>query len=412
MFAYDEAISHLKHGLDLIETLPETPQRDQLEISLLLALRIPLQAVKGPTYAESEQIYGRVKQLLQNVEPSFELFQTLLGLKAYYDLRLELQTSLQLGHEMRKLAEILDKPELSVLAHHEIGITLLYLGQAEDFLNQQKQMLALYNAEYGNALIEKLGYDLYLDTLIGTGWALWFLGYADQSEESYKNVLNLISESGQPYFANAFMSAAYHYVSLKKVGHARDMAEKAIALSREHGFSFFLGGAFGPMGWVLAEEGQLEEGINKIHDGLEILKNIGSWLLYQQELYLLAETYLKAVKISEGLAVVEETLAMARDKGFWLDEPEIHRLKGELLLLGDSPINEAEICFWRAIEIARRLKAKSWELRATMSLCRLWRSQGKGQQAKALLSDIYNWFTEGFGYTDLQEAKALLEDLG
>ncbi len=412
MFAYEEAIAHFKHGLDLIETLPETPHRNQLEISLLLALGIPLQAVKGATDAELEQIYRRVKQLTQNVEPSLELFQALLGLKAYYDLRLELQTALQLGNQMRKLAEYLDKPELLVLAHHEIGITLLYLGQAEGFLNQQKQVLALYNAEYGNALIEKLGYDLYIDTLIGTGWALWFLGYADQSEESYKKVINLIREAGQPYFANAFMSAAYHYVGLKKIDHARDMAEKAITLSREHGFSFWLGGALGPMGWVLGEEGQLEEGINMIHDGLTILKDIGSWLLYQQELSLLAKTYLKAGKISEGLAVIEEALTMVRDKGFLLEEPENHRIKGELLLLREGKSDEAQACFQRAIEIAHRLNAKSCELRATMSLCRLWQSQGKGEQAKTLLSDIYGWFTEGFGYADLQEAKALLEDLG
>ena len=412
MFAYDEAISHLKHGLDLIETLPETPQRVQVEISLLLALGLPLSAVKSPTDAESEQLYGRVKQLTQNIGPSIELFQALLGLKEYYDLRLELQTALQLGHEMRNLAEYLDKPELLVLAHHGIGVTFLYSGRAEDFLNQQQQMLALYNSEYGNALVEILGYDLLADTLVGTGWALWFLGYADQSEVSYKKVFDLISEAGQPYFANALMSAAYHYVSLGEVAHARDKAEKAITFSREHGFSFWLGGALGPMGWVLGEEGHLEEGINMIHDGLTILKDIGSWLLYQQELSLLAETYLKAGKISEGLAVIEEALTMVRDKGFLLEEPEIHRIKGELLLSKGGASDEAQVCFHQAIEIARRLRAKAWELRATMSLCRLWQSQGKGKQAKALLSDIYNWFTEGFGYTDLQEAKVLLEDLG
>jgi len=412
MFAYDEAITHLKHGLDLIETLPETLHRDQLEISLLLALGLPFGAVKGPTDVKSEQIYGRVKQLTQNIEPSIELFQALLGLKEYYDLRLELQTALQIGHEMRKLAEYLDKPELLVLAHHGIGVTFLYSGRAEDFLKQQQQMLALYNSDYGNTLVEILGYDLLADTLIGTGWALWFLGYADQSEESYKKVFDLISEAGQPYIANAFMSAAYHYVSLSEVAHARDMAEKAITLSREHGFSFWLGGTFGPMGWVLGEEGHLEEGINMIHDGLTILKDIGSWLLYQQELSLLAETYLKAGKISEGLAVIEEALTMVRDKGFLLEEPEIHRIKGELLLSKGGASDEAQVCFHQAIEIARRLRAKSWELRATMSLCRLWQSQGKGKQAKALLIDIYGWFTEGFGYTDLQEAKTLLEGLG
>jgi DNA-binding SARP family transcriptional activator len=412
MFAFEEAITHFRHGLDLIKSLPETPQRDQVEIFILLALGLPFGAVKGPTDVESEQIYGRVRQLTQKVEPSFELFQALLGLKEYYDLRLELETALNLGYEMRKLAQYLDKPELFLLAHHEIGVTHLYSGRADEFLKQQQRVLALYNAEFDKTFNEKLGYDLLTDTLIGNGWVLWFLGYADQSEESYQKVFNLLSKAGQPYVkANAFTSAAYHYVSLSDVACARDMSEKAIALSKAHGYSFFLGGALGPMGWVLGEEGQLAEGINLIHHGLTILKDIGSWLLYQQELSMLADTYRKAGKFSEGLAVIEEALVMVNEKGFLLEEPEIHRIRGELLLLEGRSSDEAQVCFQRGIEAARKLKAKSWELRATMSLCRLLRKQGKREQAKGLLIDIYGWFTEGFDTHDLKEAKALLEAL-
>jgi predicted ATPase len=165
------------------------------------------------------------------------------------------------------------------------------------------------------------------------------------------------------------------------------------------------------MGWVLGEEGQLEEGINMIHDGLAILKEIGSWLLYQQELSMLADTYCKAGKISEGLAVIEEALVMVHEKGFLLEEPEFHRIKGELLLLERGATEEAQVCFQRAIEIARRLKAKFWELRATMSLCRLLQKQGKRAQARNMLAEIYNWFTEGFDTPELQEAKSLLEAL-
>jgi predicted ATPase len=164
------------------------------------------------------------------------------------------------------------------------------------------------------------------------------------------------------------------------------------------------------MGWVLGEEGQLEEGINMIHHGLAIVKEIGSWILYQQELSLLADTYRKAKKISEGLATVEEALAMVNEKGFRLLEPELYRLKG-MLLLGGEANSEAEVCFQRAIEVARRLKAKTWELRATLSLCRLWQKQGQRERARKMLGEIYAWFTEGFETRDLKEAKALLEAL-
>jgi predicted ATPase len=94
-----------------------------------------------------------------------------------------------------------------------------------------------------------------------------------------------------------------------------------------------------------------------------------------------------------------------------MDEPEVHRLKGELLLVRGGAEPEAEKCFQRAIEVARRQQAKSWELRATMSLCRLWQKQGKQEQARQALTEIYSWFTEGFDTPDLREATALLEEL-
>jgi tetratricopeptide (TPR) repeat protein len=412
MFAYEESVAQFTNGLDLIKTLPETLQRDQVEISLLLGLGLLHRVVKGPTDAETKQVYGQVRQLTQNIEPSYELFQALLGLKDYYDQRLELQMALKLGHEMRKLAEFLAMPELLLLAHHEIGSSLLYLGQAEEFLKQQQQMLALYNAEYDRAFDEKLGQNNLPETLTNAGWALKFLGYADQSEECFKKVFKLLSESEQSYVKPfALMDTSYHYVSLRDVARTREIAEKTIALSRAHGYSFCLGGALGAMGWVLGEEGQLGEGINMIHQGLAILKESGSWLLYQQELSMLADTYCKAGKISEGLAVIEEALVMVHEKGFLLEEPEFHRIKGELLLLQGGASEEAQVCFQRAIEIARRLKAKFWELRATMSLCRLLQKQGERDQARRMLAEIYNWFTEGFDTPELQEAKSLLEAL-
>ena len=412
MFAYEEAIAHFKHVLDLIMTLPETQQLAQVEIFLLLDFGLLLSILKGPSDDETEQIYGRVEKLTQNIEPSFELFQALFGLKQYYDFRLELQTALVLGHEMRKLAQYLDLPELLILAHYQIGVTYLFLGRAEDFLEQQQQILALYNAEHHHALDEKLGYSFLSDILINTGWALTFLGYADQSEEFFLKLFNHVSDINQPYIkANAYMCASWHYVSLRDVVRAHEMAEKTIDLSKGHEYSFNLGGALGTMGWVLGEKGQLEEGINMIHQGLAIVKDIGSWLLYKQELWLLSDTYRKAGKISEGLAVIEEALVMVREKGFLLDEPEHHRIKGELLLLKGGTSEEAQVCFQNAIEIARHLKAKFWELRATMSLCRLLQKQGERELAHRMLAEMYNLFTEGFETPDLKEAKLLLEAL-
>jgi predicted ATPase len=126
---------------------------------------------------------------------------------------------------------------------------------------------------------------------------------------------------------------------------------------------------------------------------------------------LLAEAYRKAEMVPEGLAVLDRALALVQATGCRMDEPEVHRLKGELLLTRGGAEPEAERLFQRAIEVARRQQARSWELRATTSLCRLWQKQSKQEQARQVLGETYDWFTEGFDTRDLKHAKALLEEL-
>jgi predicted ATPase len=182
-------------------------------------------------------------------------------------------------------------------------------------------------------------------------------------------------------------------------------------------------------GWVLAEQGQREDGITQMCQGLAAYRATGAEALRPHFLALLAETYGKVRQAEEGLTVLAEALALVGKTGERYYEAELHRLKGELTLqkfqvssstfqVQESPKSEvrgpeseAEECFLKAIEIARKQSAKSWELRATMSLARLWQQQDKREDARQLLADIYNWFTEGFDTKDLQEAKALLAEL-
>ncbi len=198
---------------------------------------------------------------------------------------------------------------------------------------------------------------------------------------------------------------------------ARERAEAVMALSTEQGFPYWL--AFGTMvqGWALAEQGQVEEGIAQMRQSrMSVLAPS-----------VLAEAYGKVGQVEEGLAVLTEALAFVDKTGWRVSEAELYRVKGELVLqsgvrgpesensnpqsLTPNPQAEAEACFLKAIEIARKQQAKSLELRAVMSLSRLWQNQGKKDEARNTLSEIYNWFTEGFDTKDLQEAKALLEEL-
>jgi predicted ATPase len=216
----------------------------------------------------------------------------------------------------------------------------------------------------------------------------------------------------------------------------QEWAEATITLAREQGFPLWLGQGTMLQGWALAEQGQVEEGITQIRQGLATHEALGAGLFHSYYLVLLAEAYGKAGQAEDGLGVLTKALAFVDRTEERFYEAELYRIKGELLLaqegydFGYRPqgedrrrrlkaagyearekTEEAEGCFLRAIEIAQRQQAKSLELRAVMSMSRLWQQQGKQAEAHQMLSEIYNWFTEGFDTKDLQEAKALLEEL-
>jgi DNA-binding SARP family transcriptional activator len=419
LFANDEAIAHYRRGIELVRTLADTPQRVQMELALQVALGVPLLATRGFSDAELAQTYGRARELTRSAEPSPELFLALSGLKGYYDLCLELQVARQVSEDMVRLAQRLHDAGLSAMAHHQQSTTLVYLGQAHGFFEQRERMRALYDAERDRAMIYQFGFDPLIASLSHAGWAHWFLGYPGQARQRSEEALGLARELGHPFvlaFALAFASLLYVY--RREVQAARERAEVTIAISSEHGIALWLAAGMGAMGWVLAEEGELDEGIAQHLRGQAMLQAIGAELGYLQLLPLLAEAYHKAGMVSEGLAVVDKALAQVQATGCRMDEPEMHRLKGELLLMHGQTEPEAESClqraessFQRAIEVAQRQQAKSWELRATTSLCHLWQKQGKAKEARQVLDQIYGWFTEGFDTADLRDAKSLLEEL-
>ena len=165
------------------------------------------------------------------------------------------------------------------------------------------------------------------------------------------------------------------------------------------------------LGWAHVQAGRADEGLEEMREGLAAWLATGKRVLASQLMALLAEGRLRAGRIEEGLGTIAEALEHVERSGERHFEPELHRLKGELLLQQNAPESEADASFQRAIAVARGQEARSWELRATVSLARLWQRQGKSDDARQVLSAIYGWFTEGFDTPDLQEARALLEEL-
>jgi len=185
-----------------------------------------------------------------------------------------------------------------------------------------------------------------------------------------------------------------------------------IALCAEHGFTEILAYATVVRGSEMAQQGSNEEGIAQIQEGLAASRATGAELTRPCFLCLLAEACMETGRVDDGLSALTEALAAADQHGNRYYEAEMHRLQGELLIKqDDSNAVEAQSCFERAIEVARKQSAKSWELRATVSLARLLDRTGRRDEARAMLAQIYGWFTEGFDTRDLKDAKALLDEL-
>jgi len=242
---------------------------------------------------------------------------------------------------------------------------------------------------------------------------LWLLGYPDQALQGMEEALVLARRLAHPFtLATVLLFSALLHQLRRESQAARVQAEAELALCTEQGFTAY--GAWGllPRGWAVAEQGEAAEGIAQIRQGFTGWQATGGLRAWPWFLAVLAEACGKAGQIDEGMHALEEALEAVQNHGERFYEAEVYRLKGELLLQ-DAPASqeEAEEHFQQALEVARRQQAKSWELRAAMSLARLWQQQGKRAPARELLAPIYHWFTEGFDTADLQEAKALLEGL-
>jgi TOMM system kinase/cyclase fusion protein len=409
--AHVEAISHLSRGLALLKTLPDTPERAQQELSIQTTFGPALMAAKGFAAPEAEHAYARARDLCQHIGETRHLFPVLWGLWILYTARAELQTGRELGEQLLTLAQSVQDPALLLGAHQALGQTLFFLGELASAQAHLEQGRALCDPQRNRSHTFLYGQDPEVACLSYAAWVLWAFGYQNQALERIHEALTLARRLSRPFsLASSLLYAATLHQFRREGRVAQERAEDALTLAREQGFALVLARGTILRGWGLAEQGQREEGMTQMHQGLAAFRTTGARVALPMYLAMLAEAYRKGGQPEEGLRVLAEALAAIHKNGARFYEAQLHQLKGELLLAASTAHQtEAEACFHQALAIARHQLAKSLELRAAMSLARLWQQQGKQVEARQLLAPIYGWFMEGFDTADLQEAKALLE---
>jgi predicted ATPase len=406
-----EAISHLTNGLEVLKTLPDSPERLQHELDLQIALGQALTVTKGYAAPEVGHTYARARELCQQVGETPQLFSVLRGLWNFSLIRRELQTARELAEHLLSLAQRAQDPVLLQQAHSALAGALVHLGEFSATQAHLQQGLTLYDSLQRRARSLPLEIDLGVFFLAYMTRPLWLLGYPDQALRRSHEALTLAEELAHPFSLTYALTFAAWVRQFRREGqatHAR--AEALCALAREQGFAFLLTTGMMHLGWALAEQGQHLAGLGQMREGLTAYRATGAEVDRPYFLALLAEAYGQGNRYDKGLEALEEALALVDQHASVMWEAELHRLKGELLLTHSAEHQaEAEACFCQALDIARQQQAKSLELRAAMSLGRLWQRQGQTEQARQLLTGVYAWFTEGFDTADLQEAQALLE---
>ena len=406
-----EAIAHFTNGIRLTQSLSAGPERDERELALQLALGPALMATRGYGAAEVEETYARARELCRHLGSGPTLFAALRGLWEYYELRARMDSATELAGEVFGIAEQSGDRTLLLVAHDVVGDTSLWVGDFAAAVAHTQRATELYDPEQDRQLaLAHGGYDPTMACRLFGAHALWYLGYPDRGLQQCEDAMTFARALDHPPTLAFVSQIALHHYLRGEAAPAQSHAQSALDLALQHDFKFWLSHATISHGWATASRGHIE-GIDEMRRGIDAYRATGAELEGPLWAAMLADALLRHDRIEDALAVVDDALTKVSGTGVRLHLGELHRLHGVALVQSGAPPHEAQATFQRALDVAQGQGAKSLELRAAMSLARLWRDQGKPQQARELLAPVYDWFTEGFDTRDLKEAKALLEEL-
>jgi DNA-binding SARP family transcriptional activator/predicted ATPase len=411
LFAYQEGIAHLSRALALLLTLPESTERDRQELALQISLSMAwMWDTRSPEYRDATT---RARELCYQTGETSQLWRILAGLSILHYVRAENQQARELAAEALNLAQQTGDPLIVMVAHWSLGYVLFALGEFRIALAHLEQVIALYDpTRHHRPLVSLRGSDAGVSALAYSACCLWCLGYPDQALQRSQQALPLARELDHSFtLADVLCFGGCLVQEMRRDAPALSQcAEELAQLLQEERFPSWLGTEDSFAGEALAMLGQFEAGIAQMRTGLTMKHSTGARCNSSGTLGAIALAQAKAGQPEAGLATLDRMRVLVEETDERYYEAELQRLRGELLLmLGDEV--EADASFRKAVEVARRQSARSWELRATTSLARLWQSQGRVGEARQILAEIYGWFTEGFDTSDLREAASLLEEL-
>ncbi len=422
LFAYREAIVLARRGLEVLKNLPDSPERVRQEMGLQIILGMSLIAIRGYAAPEVERAFLRARELCLHSNESLQLFPVLRGLSLFYSTRPRLETARELGEQLLRLAEGQPDPVLSLEALFSLGSSLYFMGEFTSSLDHVEKAIALNSPQSqhtGSLLYEQ---NATVGCLAVAGHALWALGFPDQSLKRIRESVSLAQQLAQPFnLARSFAWASLLHLLRKEWELCQEQAETAIRLSEQYEYRYWL--AMGKIykGYAVFQQGrqgrqgQREAGIRLMRAGLEEESATGAEIGRPYFLALLGEVLGLEGQVEEGLSLIDQSIAVVNNTAERCAYADIYRIKGELLLRAADQSgtieSEAADCLRHAAEYARLKNAKSLELRAVMSLSRLLQQQGRKDEARQVLSEVFGWFTEGLETEDLQEAGTRLIEL-
>ena len=415
-----EAVAQLTRALDQIVTLTATPALRREQINLQVALITPLIHVKGYAAPETKAAAERARLLIEQAEALGEppddpllLFSVLYGFWVANYVAFNGDAMRELAAQFLALAEKQGGTVSLMMGHRLMGTSLLETGDIAQGREHYDRAMALYDPAEHRPLATLFGQDVRVAILSYRSRALWLLGYPDAALADAGRALNDAREIGHAVtLMYALFHASFPDSRCGKYAAANALVDELLALADEKSSLFWKAAGMLDQGILLALTGRATDAFHMLNSGLSAFRSTGSTVWTPWSLSCLAKAYAELDQFDHAWRCIGEAMtAMETTKETWC-EAEVHRIAGDIALMSSHPdAAKAEAYFERALAVARAQQAKSWELRAAMSMARLWRDQGKRDEARDLLAPVYSWFTEGFDTLDLKEAKALLDEL-